>query len=225
VTQRPADDTVQRRGFAPSSRRRNRIAAGVALAALAICGNVLVYASVDDTTPVVQVVVDVPAGTLITTDMLRTVEADVDSSVNVVAGEDLPSLVGQYAKVRLVSGSLVTSEAVQADPLVEPGNAVVAIQVKDGALPVGLRERVPVQLVIPASPAQIGAEPGAQPLVIDGLVVALPVTPTNSVGAQSLTVEVVSADAPTLAAADDVRVVLSEPSVAPLPAAVSETGD
>ena len=226
MTQRPPDDTVQRRGFAPSSRQRNRIAAGAALAALAICGNFLVYASINDSKPVVQVVVDVPAGAQITTDMLRTVEADVDSSVNVVTGDDLPSLVGQYAKVRLVSGSLVTSQSVQLEPLVEPGNAVVAIQLQDGALPVGLRERVPVQLVIPASPAQIGTDAAAEPRVIDGLVVALPVTPTNSVGTQSLSVEVASADAPTVAAADDVRVVLAEPSVTdPSPVTQSETGD
>ena len=230
MTQRPPDETVQRRGFAPIRRvGRNRIAAGVALGALAICGNFLVYASLNDSSPVVQVVVDVPAGAQITTDMLRTVEADVDSSVNVVAGDDLPILVGQYAKVRLVSGSLVTSQSVQPDPLVEPGNAVVAIQVKDGALPVGLRERVPVQLVIPASSAQIGTDPAAEPLVIDGVVVALPVTPTNSVGTQSLSVEVASADAPILAAADDVRVVLTEPSATAVGPAItraeSETGD
>lgn len=171
------------------------------------------YASLNERGPVVQVVVDVPAGAQIVTDMLRTVEADVDASVNVVAGDDLPSLVGQYAKVRLVSGSLVTSQSVQPEALVEPGHAVVAIQVGDGALPVGLRERVPVRLVIPASPALVGTDPAAEPRVIDGLVVALPVTPTNSVGTQSLSVEVASADAPTVAAADDVRVVLTEPSV------------
>ena len=71
------------------------------------------------------------------------------SSVNLVPGDQLDSLVGAYAKVRLVSGSLVTPQSVQATSLVGPGNSVVAIQVDEGALPVGLRERVPVQLVIP----------------------------------------------------------------------------
>ena len=62
---------------------------------------------------------------------------------------------------------------------------------KEGSLPVGLRERVPVQLVIPAS----AAPSAASPLVIDGIVVALPITPTNAIGTQSLSVEVAAADA------------------------------
>ena len=44
--------------------------------------------------------------------------------------------------------------------------------------------------------------------------VALPITPTNAIGTQSLSVEVAVADAPRVAAADDVRVVLTEPTVA-----------
>ena len=83
----------------------------------------------------------------------------------------------------------------------------MAIQVKEGSLPVGLRERVPVELVIPPT---IG-EGDVQPLVVAGIVVALPSTPTNAIGTQSLSVEVAAADAATVAAADDVRVVLSEP--------------
>ena len=106
MTQRSPDDTVQRRGFAPSARRRNRIAAGVALAALAIGGNILVYSTLNADEAVLQAVVDVPAGAQITSDMLRTVDVDVDSTVNVVAGDDLATVVGQYAKVRIVSGSL-----------------------------------------------------------------------------------------------------------------------
>ena len=107
------------RGFKPASRRRNRIALGVLLAAIAIGGNVFVYSSLDSAEPVVQVVRDVPAGEQLTSDMLRTVEVDADSTVNLVAGDQLDSLVGSYAKVRLVSGSLVTAEALQSTPLVE----------------------------------------------------------------------------------------------------------
>jgi hypothetical protein len=210
VTQRVPDEIVQRRGFAPSARRHNRIAAGVALAALAVGGNLLVYSSLQSATPAVQAVVDVPAGVQITSEMLRTVDVDVDSSVNVIPGDDLASVIGQYAKVRIVSGSLVSAQALQASPLVEPGHAVVAIEVQDGSLPVGLRERVPVQLVIPATAAPLGD--GSEPIVIGGTVVALPITPQNAIGTQSLSVEVASADAPSLAAADDVRVVLTEPT-------------
>ena len=200
-------------GFKPSTRRRNRIAAGVALAAFAIGGNILVYSNLNNSDPVIQVVRDVPAGELITSDMLRTVDVDADSSVNVIDGNDLEAVTGNYAKVRLVSGSLVSWDALQGTPLVGEGNAVVAIQIPEGALPVGLRERVPVELVIPAD----RTDAGAAPIVISAHVVALPSLPTNALGTQSLSVEVEAADAATVAAADDVRVVLSDPTAEPEP--------
>ncbi len=214
MTTRPADPrTVARHGFAPASRRRNRIAAGVALAAVAVGANILIYSSLNSSEPAVQAVVDVPAGAQITSEMIRTVEVDAPSSVNLVPGDQLDSLVGSYAKVRLVSGSLLTPQSVQATALVGPGNAVAAIQVDEGALPVGLRERVPVQLVIPATSGAGGSGAAAtEPTVIDGVVVALPIATTNALGRQSLSVEVAAAAAPTVAAADDVRVVLTEPS-------------
>jgi hypothetical protein len=196
------------RGFQPASRRRNRIALGVVLAAIAIGGNLYVYSSLDAKEPVVQVVRDVPAGEQISADVLRTVNVDADSTVNLVPGKQMESLVGSYAKVRLVSGSLVTAEAIQAEPLVAPGSAVVAIQVPQGTLPAGLRERVPVVLVVPGVPGASGA---TEPATIDGQVVGLP-TPTDSaLGLESLSVEVARGDAATVAAADDVRVVLVEP--------------
>jgi len=182
----------------------------VALAAIAVGANILVYSSVNNSEPAVQAVVDVPAGAQITSDMLRTVDVDAPSSVNLVPGDQLDSLVGAYARVRLVSGSLVTPQSVQATSLVGPGNSVVAIQVDEGALPVGLRERVPVQLVIPQAAAAVGAA-STDPTVIDGVVVALPIATASALGRQSLSVEVAAGSAPIVAGADDVRVVLAEP--------------
>jgi len=213
------------RGFQPSARRRNRIAAGVLLTAIAIGGNALVYTSLDDAEPVVQVVVDVPAGELITADMLRTVQVDADSTVNLVGGERLGSLVGTYAKVRLVSGALMTAESVQSTPLVSEGSAVVAIQVAEGTLPIGLRERVPIILVVPAGASAAG-ESG--PTSIDGRVIGLPTPTESALGVESLSVEVAFADAPAIASAADVRVVLIEPTDDPATAdgdPADNTGD
>jgi hypothetical protein len=207
MTRHPGAITSEtpRHGFQPAARRRNRIAAGVALGALAIGGNVLVYSSLNRSQPVVQVTTDVPAGAQITSDMLGTVEVDAPGSVNVVPAENMAQLVGQYAKVRMVAGSLATSQSFQPRSLVAPGHAVVAIEVNDGALPVGLRERVPVVLVV----AQ-GSAGGTEPLVFEGEVVALPSKPDNAVGTRSLSVELTAADAAVVAASDDVRVVLAE---------------
>ena len=87
---------------------------------------------------------------------------------------------------------------------------MIAIQVDEGALPVGLRERVPVQLVIPQA-AGATAAATTDPTVIDGVVVALPIATASALGRQSLSVEVAAASAPIVAGADDVRVVLAEP--------------
>jgi hypothetical protein len=209
--------TSSGQGFHPAARRRNRIAAGVALAAIAIGGNIYVYSALDSSEPVVQAVRDVPAGEQITADMLRTVDVDVDSTVNVIAGDRLDSLVGSYAKVRLVAGSLVTVEALQPTPLVSAGTSVVAIQVADGSLPIGLRERVPVLLVVPGDGSDAGV------LSVAGRVVGLPSETSSALGLLSLSVEVAAADAATIAAADGVRVVLVEPSEDP--AAASGTPD
>jgi hypothetical protein len=197
-------------GFRPASRRRSRIAAGVALAALAIGGNLYLYSNLDASEPVVQAVRDIPAGEQLTADMFRTVDVEADSTVNLVDGDRIGSLVGSYAKVRVVAGSLVTADALQATPLVTPGTSVVAIRVADGSLPIGLRERVPVQLVVAADRAD-----GAGTTSINGRVVGLPSDTSSALGMRSLSVEVAAADAATVAAADDVRVVLLEPSEDP----------
>jgi hypothetical protein len=84
---------------------------------------------------------------------------------------------------------------------------VVAIEVAEGSLPIGLRERSAVQLVIPAGAASDAAAPSA----IVGRVVGLPIETSSALGMQSLSVEVAADDAVALAAADDVRVVLIEP--------------
>jgi hypothetical protein len=208
-------------GFQPAARRRNRIAAGVALAAIAIGGNLYVYSTLDTSEPVIQAVRDVPAGTQISADMFRTVDVGVDSTVNVIAGDRLDSLIGSYAKVRLVAGSLVTAEALQPTPLVSAGTSVVAIQVADGSLPIGLRERVPVLLVVPGDGSD--TDPGV--VSVDGRVVGLPTDTSSALGLQSLSVEVAAADAATIAAADDVRVVLVEPSEDPAVATATVAED
>jgi len=205
----PVPTGEPRSHYRPPSRRRRRIAAGVALAAAAIAGNVFVYAGLDEHAAVVQVVRDVPAGEQLRPDMLRAVEVELDDSVAAVPADDLGAVAGQYAKVRLVAGSLVTQAALQADPLVAAGSSVVAVELPEGALPVGLRERSPVELVIPAPPG--AATP---PVVVRARTVGLPRTPGTAspgIGTTSLSVEVAAADAATVAAADDVRIVLVEP--------------
>lgn len=197
----------ERTGFQPAARRRNRIAAGLALGAIAVGANAFVYAGLDDAEPVVQVVRDVPAGTQLTADMLRAVDVDADSTVNLVPGDRMEALVGSYAKVRIVAGSLVTGEQLQATPLVTDGRAIVAVKVAEGSLPAGLRERVPVLVVVPAN--------DGEPTSIEARVVGLPASPSSALGVQSLSLEVGRDDAVRIAAANDVRIVLLSPTPDP----------
>lgn len=214
-----SEPTQRTTGFRPAARRRNRIAAGVALGAIAIGGNVLLYSSVDDSAAVVQAVRDIPAGTQITPDMLRSVDADLDDSIEAISANQLDAISGRFAKVRIVSGSLVSANSLQSDPLVTAGRSVVALQVSRGALPVGLRERSRVQLVVPGARSIDALD---APTVVEGRTVGLPVDANSALGTVSLSVEVDALDAPTIAAADDVRVVLLEQQ--PDPAFESEGG-
>lgn len=196
------------RGFRPASRRRARVAGGAALVAVAIGGNLLVYSSLDDRESVLQVVRDVPAGAQVAVEDVRPIEVDADDTLRSVRADRLSTVVGQFARVRLVSGSLVVAEALQSTPLVSPGAAVVAVQVPEGALPIGLRERSQVQLVVPASG---DGSTASAPTIVSGRVVGLPTAPTTVTGTRSLSVEVSEESAATVVASDDVRVVLIHP--------------
>lgn len=196
------------RGFRPSARRRNRIAAGVALGAAAIGGNVLVYSSLDDTTTAVQAVENITAGSQVTADMFRIVEVDVDASVPTVTEDQLPLLIGQYARVRVVSGSLVTGLTFQPEPLVQADKAIIAIEVDADLVPTGTRERSNLQLVT--------LDSDGAPQTVPGRALEPPMPSASGQGTVSISIEVDATQAAALATAEVVRVVLlpPEPDVA-----------
>jgi len=204
--------------FRSTPRRRRRLAAGLALGAIAIAGNVFAYTSLGSAEPVIQAVRDIPAGEQITLDDFRAVEVEVVGDVNVVTDDQLTAFVGSYAKVRIVSGSLLVAQALQPTPLVEPGRAVVAVLVEPGELPIGLRERVQVQVVIP------GRANGDSTTVYDAVTIGLPTATDSTFGVLSQSLEVAAGDAASVAAADRVRIVLVEPDVAVDPAGTGEDG-
>ena len=153
---------------------------------------------------------DVPAGAQLTEGDVRPIDVGADDTLRTVRSDELSTIIGQYTKVRLVSGSLVVTEALQSTPLVSPGSAIVAIQVPEGALPIGLRERSQVELVVPAATDGSSA---AVPTVVRGRVVGLPSAPLTATGTVSVSVEVAEQVAAGVAASDDVRVVLVQPGI------------
>jgi len=194
------------RGFRPGSRRRGRIAAGAALAAVAVGGNVFVYSSLDDKTEVLQVVNNIRAGELVTSADLRVVEADLDASVTAVEADQIGLVVNQYARVYITSGSLMVPQLVQPAPLVTEGAGVVAIEIRPGRVPSGLRERSRVLIVV------VSERSDQEPFITIGRVVDSGVTTDDVSGLRALSVEVSEADAALVAAGNDVRLVVLDPA-------------
>lgn len=197
--------TAEPRGFRPGSRRRARIAIGAALAAVAIGGNLLVYSALADKTEVLQVVRNVRAGEVVTSDDLRVVEVDLDPTVPVVEADQIGLVVNQYARVYITSGSLMVSQLVQPTPLVTAGAGVVAVEIRPSRVPSGLRERSQVMIVVVP-------ENGDEELfVTTGRVVDTGVVADTASGLRGLSVEVAEVDAPLVAAGNDVRLVVLDP--------------
>lgn len=207
----PASPSAEPKGFRPGSRRRARIAGGAAIAAVAIGGNVLVYTSLDDRTEVLQVVTDVRAGEAISTDDLRVVEVDLDPTVPVVQAGQLADVAGQYARVHIASGSLLAPVLVQPTPLVEPGSAIVAIELRPTLVPDGLRERSLIELIVTSDDDGDQTETRTT-----GRVVTRPVEVDGVSGVVSMSVALAGDDAATVAAGGDVRIVLLEPGADPV---------
>jgi hypothetical protein len=97
---------------------------------------------------------------------------------------------------------------VQPTPLVALGQGVVAVEIRPTQLPSGLRERSRVMLVV------VNRD-GTQGLVTEGRVVARGDGSASTENVTALSVEVLQEDAAALAAADDVRVALLDPSADP----------
>ncbi len=198
-----------RTGFRPSSRSRARIAIGTLLSLIAVGVVLLVFSTADKRVAVLQVVHDLPAGAQLKAEDLRSIELSTDPSLAVVKAADIASVIGQYTKVRIVTGGLLASGLLQTAPLVVPGAAVVAVTVPSGELPAGMRERSQVQIVIPPT----GDEAPLPPIV--GRVVGLPTEPDSVTGQMSVSLEVAASDAVAVASAIRVRVVLLEPGLDP----------
>ena len=205
VLERNAPTSRERTSRTPariSSRARGRLALGALIVAIGVLINLAIYRSVDDKSPVLQLNRDVPAGQQISADDFRTVEIGADGAFRSVPSSDLNAVLGSYAKVRLIAGTLLAREALQAGPLVAPGASVVAVTVPAGEVPIGLRERSRVSVVIVASDRTSTS--------VNGTVVGLP-SQAGSSGQVSVSIELAAGDAGAVAAAEKVRLVLLDP--------------
>lgn len=206
VLERSGSASRQRQPSTPariSSRARGRLALGALVVAIGVLINLAIYRSVDDKSAVLQLNRDVPAGQQISADDFRTIEIGSDGAFRSVPSSDMNVVVGSYAKVRLIAGTLLAREALQAGPLVAVGASVVAVTVPAGEVPIGLRERSRVSVVM------VGSDRTSTSVA--GLVVGLP-TQAGSSGQVSVSIELAAADAISVAAAEKIRLVLLDPA-------------
>jgi hypothetical protein len=127
---------------------------------------------------------------------------------------DLSKIVGMYAKMQLVPGTLLSMDQLTAEPIPAPGFQLVGMSLDEGHLPGGrLSVGANVLLVvIPLKASVANPDRGADDLVPPRTIVAtvVDVTPSTKQGETLVNVQVATADAPTVAtlSADD-RIVLA----------------
>jgi hypothetical protein len=122
-------------------------------------------------------------------------------------------MVGQYAKVRMIEGSLLAADSVQARPLVDPSKVLMSIAVPASGVPIGLREGSRLLLIVTAP--STGGGTGTE--LVDATVAAVPrdlgdvVSSGGSTSSVALSVEVAPEAAPVVGSADAIAVAVVPP--------------
>ena len=185
-----------------------------------------IYTRIGDRHEVLAVTRTVLAGAQLSASDLRVVSISSDDSLPSVPSSAMDSMVGQYARVRMVQGSLLVVDSVQARPLVDPSKALMSVPVPLSGVPTGLREGS--RLVLIVTPKASGA--AAAPVLVEATVAAVPRNLGDLInGGDSnqstvaLSVEVPPESAAVVGAADAVAVaVLAAESPFPVVAAPAE---
>lgn len=148
VASLPTAAIPQRRVVRERSVRRGRLGVAVALMAVCALGAVALFGYVSRTQPYLAIARDVPVGGQITAADLATVHLNPDPGIAGVPSDRVESVVGKYASVALLSGTLLNANALVDKPFPAPGEQVVGISLKAGQMPSApLRPGVNVLLV------------------------------------------------------------------------------
>jgi hypothetical protein len=148
-----------------------RALVGALIVVTSVVAALALYARIGNRTEVLAVSRDVLAGEQIADDDLEVVSLSSDDRIPTVPASQRSAIVGQYARVRLLSGSLLASDGVQPRPIVDPDRVLMSVVVPVGLVPVGLREQSRVVLVV-TPPTSGGVRPA--PVLVDAVVAAVP---------------------------------------------------
>ena len=145
---------------APRSRRPLVAVASAVLVCASVAGFVSIYSSAGQKTAVIVVIQPIGQGQSITAADLGQVEVSVPSGVDTITVADASELAGKRASVAISAGSLLVPGDLTSAPVLESGDAVVGIALKDGQYPVtGLTPGDAVTIVQTASPGAPLAAP------------------------------------------------------------------
>jgi hypothetical protein len=188
---------------------------------------VSIYSRANHQIAVIAITRSVPPGERITANDLGSANVVVSGTVSPVPVSQARDVVGRFAAVALVPGSLLTMADVSNFHPLASGDAVVGIALKDGQLPsAGVEpgdQVMVVQTGTPGTPAPAtstssgGADTSTGVLVPSAKVYGVAYPPTNSSGATSelVSIEVSStaaAEVSVAAAANQVSLVLLPPA-------------
>lgn len=133
----------------PKTTRINRTRAvlGALITTLSIVAVLTLYSHADNRTQVLALAHRVPAGQVVTSADLTTVEVPASSTLATVTADKAGTVVGQVALSTLEAGTLLAPNTVAKQPLVPAGSAIVGAVLKPGQYPVGLRTGDTVRVV------------------------------------------------------------------------------
>jgi SAF domain len=141
--------------------RRGWVGIGVLAIVLAALGSATLFRAIGPSQAYLAVAQDVPVGTQVTQDDLRVVRMNSTPGLSPIPQSQLDDVVGRYAAVPLVAGTLLSMDQLTDEPVPPSGQQLVAIGLPPDRLPGGTLEAGdPVMLV---TTSRQNAEPEDNP--------------------------------------------------------------
>lgn len=198
----PAAPWPQAAGERLPSVRRERRPALAALAVLLILGGALTSTMLvlqsGDRVSAVRIAKRVPAGTVIPASAIQEIRVAKDPGVNYVLWAQRGQLTGYYAATDLVPGSVLVGQMLTRRGMVQPGQVVVGLSLKNGQYPTGIRVGDHVQAYLAGGNGTTGGRGlqaqvqalGSAPLVADARVYGVAAEERSGSGNRSVSIVV-----------------------------------
>jgi hypothetical protein len=222
-------ELAPRSGLRVRPQRPVRALFGALVVVASVLAALAIFTRVGDRREVLALSRTVLAGEQLADADLKVVSIASDESFLAVPASDRGLLVGQYAKVRMLQGSLMAADSVQPEPLVDPARVLMSVPVQLSGVPSGLREGS--RLVLIVTPFSTGAG-SPVPVLVEAMVAAVPANLGQLVGgdgsssvtsAVALSVEVPAESVAVVGSAESVAVGVLDPK-APFPAQPAANG-